>query len=103
MEVNDFTLGLLGTIGTSLVTTIGVLWYKLGKNESDKDAIRDKYQEKAEANVKQLTEVMITAANQTNTYTNSISTLTSTIAQYQKDTFALLSDLREKILFGKKE
>jgi len=85
MEINDFTLGLLGTIGTSLVTTIGILWYKLGKTEEEKDAIRDKFQEKIESLLVKVTELMVTSTSQTNTFTNAIKEITDSMAKMKEE------------------
>jgi len=85
LEINDFTLGLLGTIGTSLVTTIGVLWYKLGKTEEEKDLIRDKFQEKIESLLIKVTELMVTSTSQTTTFTNAIKEITESMARMKEE------------------
>jgi len=99
MEISDpIVMTVAGGIVTTLTGTITALWLKVGKLEDRNDTIQSEYQAKAESNLKQVTELMVTATNQTNTYTNSITTLTSNQAQFQKEMMAAIGAIREMIL-----
>lgn len=85
MEINDFTLGLLGTIGTTLVGVIGKLYFDNKQLSSANDTIRDKYQEKFEGLLVKVIELTGNSAKQLESYNTSITTLTAAFATLRDD------------------
>ena len=105
MEISDpIVMTVAGGIVTALTGTITKLYLDNNNLRAENGAIRDKYQEKIETFIKSLTELMVTSANQTNTFSNSITTITSNVAAFQDKILTSFTSLREELIkSGKKE
>lgn len=58
MELDNFTIGLLGTIGTSLVGVVGVLWRDNINLRKEKDALHKEVRDTMEKNLRESHSVM---------------------------------------------
>jgi NAD(P)H-dependent flavin oxidoreductase YrpB (nitropropane dioxygenase family) len=104
MEISDpIVMTVAGAIGTTLTGTIAKLYIDNKDLRNELGQVRDKYQEKLENFIKELTGLIITSTAQTNTFSNSITTITSNMAAFQDKVLNSISSMRDEFMRGKEK
>lgn len=84
----------MGGLAAGMGTALLFVWNAWQAERKAFDDFRDKTQEKNEGFIKQVTELLATATSQTNTFTNSINTLVTSVATLKDETIKTLNAIQ---------